>query len=220
MPGLSNALDSDGYGTEAWAATVTLPWPLASVKVAVASSSLGPGEAPAGTVTCHVVWADWPGATWLNEEGDVAVTVQPLGAVSATLTLRRGALPVLGSDVVAVMADPGVTTGGAVSVNGCWTVTGVEPVTPLTMTLMVATPWAIMVILPPGLIEATLGLLLWYLTVAWLRSAKDWSLLTASTTLSAVACGCSSEEFVSLAIHGFLPVRFMVSPGLNTTWSG
>src|SRR5260221_2746855 len=38
--------------------------------------------------------------------------------------------------------------------------------------------------------------------------------------LSAVAWGCSSEEFVSLAIHGFLPVRSMVSPGLKTTWSG
>ena len=58
------------------------------------------------------------------------------------------------------------------------------------------------------------------MTLALLRSANDWSLLTASTMLSATACGCSMAGLVSSAIHGFLPVRSSVSPGEKTTWSG
>src|SRR5215475_10350318 len=48
----------------------------------------------------------------------------------------------------------------------------------------------------------------------------DWSLLTASTMPSALACGCSSESFVSGAIHGLVPVRSSVWPGVKITWSG
>src|SRR5450830_1301170 len=63
----------------------------------------------------HVVCAVWPPSTVANVDGEVALTVQPLGAVSVTLTLRRGAVPVFGSCVVAVKVEPGTATTGALS---------------------------------------------------------------------------------------------------------
>ena len=119
-----------------------------------------PGAAPAGTVTLHVVVAVWPGTTWENVVGEVAATVHPSGAVRLTLTCESAWLPVSGSDVVTVAVAPGAMMGGAFTENGCCTATGAEPVTPFTVTLMVAAPCAIAVSLPPGLTVTTLGLLL------------------------------------------------------------
>ena len=125
--------------------------------------------------------------------------------------------PVFGNVVVAVTLEPGPTTAGAVSVNGWLTTSGAVAVTPLTVTRNVVTPTATAVTTPLSFTVATRGSLLLYRTCARDRSANDWSLLTASTMLSAVACGSSSAELVSGAIHGFLPVRSSVSPGLTTT---
>src|SRR5450759_1604320 len=90
----------------------------------------------------HVVCAVWPPSTVANVDGEVALTVQPLGAVSWTLTLRRGAVPVFGSCVVAVKVEPGTATTVALSLSasGLTRMTA-DPVTPLTVTVMVATPF-------------------------------------------------------------------------------
>lgn len=58
------------------------------------------------------------------------------------------------------MASPGVPIAGALSANGCCTTMGVEPVTPPTVTLIVATPAATVATWPLLLTVATFGLLL------------------------------------------------------------
>ncbi len=114
------------------------------------------------------------------------------------------------SVVVAVAASPGVTTGGAVSVREWPTTIGVVPLTPSTVTLIVATPSPTALTRPAALTVATFVSLLLYPTVLPDRSAKDWSLFAASTTLSAATC-CWP---VSSWIQRFLPVRSTVSPAL------
>jgi hypothetical protein len=137
-----------------------LPGPFASVKVAAAVISLEPDAASAGTVTSQLVCAVWPGCTDANVDGEVAVAVHPAGTASETLTLVSGWLLVSGIAVVTVAVVPGVTMAGAVSASGCCTTTGVVPVTPLTVTLIVATPWPTAVSMPVLLTAATFGLLL------------------------------------------------------------
>src|SRR5919108_3029432 len=126
----------------------------------LADRVFGPGDASAGTATCHVVVAVCPGATWANVAGVDAVMFQPDGPDSDMVTFFSGWLLVLGSDVVTVALSPGMSTDGELIVKLGLTTTGVEPVTPLTVTSMVATPCPFIVTLPPGLTEATLGLLL------------------------------------------------------------
>ncbi len=111
-------------------------------------------------MTFQVVCTVWPGATVPNEDGDVAWIVQPLGPVSDMLTLVSGAPLGFGSVVVAVNVEPGSTSDGALSENGCLTTTGVVPVTPLTVTLIVVAPAAIVFTVPALLTVATSGLLL------------------------------------------------------------
>jgi hypothetical protein len=130
------------------------------LNVALAVSWFVPGTAPAGTLTCQVVVAVWPGFTCENVVGEVAVTVQPLGALSETFTFASGWLPVSGRLVVTETFVPGPTMDGAFTVNGCRTAMGAEPVTPLTVTLIVDTPWPTAVTFPALLTVATPGLLL------------------------------------------------------------
>ena len=86
--------------------------------------------------------------------------VQPLGAASLSLTLLTGAEPGFDRAVVAVNDPPGSATAGAVSVSGCLTTTTADPLTPLTLTEIVAIPGATAVIVPLLLTVATLMLLL------------------------------------------------------------
>ena len=92
-----------------------------------------------------------------NVDGDAAVAVQPAGTASVMLTLPSGRGRCPGSAVVTVAVEPGWPTAGALSVNGCWTTTGVVPVTPLTVTLIVATPCPTAVTWPVRLTVATAG---------------------------------------------------------------
>ncbi len=115
---------------------------------------------------------------------------------------------------VALTADgwSGGTTAGVEFVSvPCTTMTAV-PVTPLTVTLIVATPSLTARTRPLEFTLATDGSLLEYVTRARERFANDSSLLTASTMLSALACGCSRAASVSGAIHGLVPVRLRVWP--------
>jgi hypothetical protein len=108
----------------------------------------------------HVVCAVWPPSTVANVDGEVALTVQPLGAVSVTLTLRRGAVPVFGSCVVAVKVEPGTATTGALRLSATEPTTmTAEPCTPFTVTLIVAVPAAMAWTIPLLLTVATEGLL-------------------------------------------------------------
>jgi hypothetical protein len=92
--------------------------------------------------------------------GPSAVTVQPAGVLRPSVTSVSGTRPGLGSVALAVTVPPGATTAGISSVYGCLTTIGVVPVTPSTVTAMVAAPAATAVTLPFGLTEATFGLLL------------------------------------------------------------
>jgi hypothetical protein len=76
------------------------------------------------------------------------------------VTFVSGRLLVLGSEVATVAEPPGLTTGGELIVKFGVTTTGVEPVTPFTVTSIEATPCPFMVTWPAGLTEATAGLLL------------------------------------------------------------
>jgi hypothetical protein len=58
------------------------------------------------------------------------------------------------------MVAPATAMAGTSSAYGCRTAIGVVPVTPSTVTAMVATPAATAVIRPAGLTVATRGLLL------------------------------------------------------------
>jgi hypothetical protein len=111
-------------------------------------------------VTLQVVVAVWPGATVANVAGEVAWADQPSGVVRLIVTAVSGALLGLGSVVVAVRVEPGWTMLGACSVNGCLTTIGVLPVTPFTVTLIVAVPAAMVRTAPVRLTAATAGLLL------------------------------------------------------------
>jgi hypothetical protein len=64
-------------------------------------------------VTVHVVCTVCPGATCGNDDGVVAVAVQPEGPFSVSRTLRSVAWPVFGNVVVAVSVPPGVVIAGA-----------------------------------------------------------------------------------------------------------
>src|SRR5260370_34236471 len=149
MPGLANVPVSDWYGTEVVATALTLRWLLATVNVAVATSWLLPGCAPAGGVTAQVVCADWPAATDENVEGEVAWTVQPAGAVSVTSTVLRVRPPVFVSVGVAVVAEPGVAIGAPLIANGWATPTRADPGAAPTGALMVAAPSPSPFITPP-----------------------------------------------------------------------
>src|SRR3954451_19133772 len=126
----------------------------------MAVSWSGPGVTLAGTVTAQVVCAVWPGLTVGKADGVVAFAVQPAGSDSDALTLVSGWVPAAGRAVVTVIVEPGVATAGVVSLNGCCTTTGAVPVTPLTVTLMVAVPWPTAVSTPARLTLTTSGLLL------------------------------------------------------------
>jgi hypothetical protein len=77
------------------------------------------------------------------------------------VTLLSEALLGFGSVVVAVSVEPGMAIDdGTLNLNGCCTRTGVDAVTPLTVTLIVAVPAAIVCTLPVLLTDATAGLLL------------------------------------------------------------
>ncbi len=191
------------------------------MKPADASSSVWvPGVALLGIVTLQLAVACWPGATAADDTGEVAVTVQPFGALRPNRRSRTAWSPVLLKVSVAVIVVSGFTTVGASRPSASCTTIGVVPVTPSTVTRIVATPGARMVTVPLPLTVATRGSLLAYVT--WLRdrSAKDWSLLAASMMLSALAWFCSSDGSVSGAIHGLLPFRLRVWPVVKTTWSG
>src|SRR5690242_17390456 len=108
----------------------------------------------------QVVFAVCPGGTVANVAGEAAWTDQPLGAVRLIVTLLSGALLGLGRVVVALSVAAGPVMDGAFSVKGCLTRIGVEPVTPLTVVLIVAVPAAIICTAPVLLTDATAGLLL------------------------------------------------------------
>ena len=90
----------------------------------------------------------------------MAVTVHPAGAVRLSVTELSLLAPGFASVVVAVNVEPGATTWGALTVSGCLTMMTAEPVTPLTVTRIVATPGATAFMIPVLLTLATLELLL------------------------------------------------------------
>jgi hypothetical protein len=161
---LLNAAASEGYGgcgSTRVIASSELPGPAAEVNLASAEISNLPGCIAAGTLTCQVVCTVWPGVTVANVDGEVARAVQSLGTVTDIATFRnRGPPAGLGSVVVAVNVEPGCGTAAALSVNGSFTRIGVAPVTPWTVTLMVAAPGATVVTVPVSLTLATFGSLL------------------------------------------------------------
>ena len=91
---------------------------------------------------------------------EFGVAVQPPGGVSVRLTPVTAEEPVFEKLSVAVNDEPESTTVGATSETGCLTTTTVDPVTPPTVTEIVATPGATALITPLLLTLATLELLL------------------------------------------------------------
>src|ERR1700736_760591 len=119
--------------------------------------------------------ADWTARTDANVGREVASTTQPLCAVSVTLTFVRVRPPVFVSVVVVVAEAPGVAIGAVLSVNGCRTTIGADPVTPPTVALMAATPSPIAFTNPVGLTVATEVSLLRYRTLPFVRLTNDSS---------------------------------------------
>ena len=103
----------------------------------------------------------WPAATLGNVAGVLAVAVQPVGTVRWKAALRSFSPPLgFAEVVVTVKLPPGTATAGALIANGSCTAIGVEPVTPSTLTRIVAVPTACVVTTPVRLTEATAGSLL------------------------------------------------------------
>ncbi len=165
-------------------------------------------------MTSQVVVAEAPAATEVKDVAVVALTVQPDGAGIETFTPDSAEPVPLVRVVVTVAAWPAVTNCGPCTARESLTTMTMEPVTPPTVTLIVATPSAPAVTMPAELTVATAGLLLEYVTDAFDRFTKDWSLLTASTMSSAVieVSRCSLAGSVSSLIQGFFLVRSSVSP--------
>src|SRR5258708_34500241 len=126
-----------------------------------------------GAVRCQVVWTVCPPPTVAKEAGVVACAVQPLGAVSVRLTLLSALVPPLTNVVVAVTVPPAVISGGAARVSEGRTTIGAEPLTPLTVTGMVAVPSPTALTSPGVLTVAPVGLLLLYLAWPGSRLARD-----------------------------------------------
>ncbi len=114
-------------------------------------------------VTAQVVLTFWPAATLENVLGVVAVADQPSGRSRSIATLRTAGPPaaaVLVKVVVTFETPPAEENCGALTVTLCPTTIGVEPLTPLTVTMMSAVPTPTAVTSPFELTVATLGSLL------------------------------------------------------------
>jgi hypothetical protein len=115
--------------------------PAAPVNAADASNSpLVPRLAVLGTVTLQVAVTFPSAATSVPEAGEVTPIVRSFGAFRRVESLRTACVPVLAK--VAVIVVSGSTVSAAYRLNGSRTRIGVLPVTPSTVTSIVAAPGA------------------------------------------------------------------------------